>query len=253
MHAMTVPPTRAWTLERTDRRFHFTYGPAATMFAESGPFRVRRHQHPAWKIVLAPAGGAEVGYDGHRTVAASGVIVPPQLAHTCTVSSAYVALFLDPWALAPGTGPVCLDETETRRVLAALGRPGPGAGLDAARAEITALTTAGAPLDPRVAQAVREITRTGSTATIGMAAAQVGYSPPRLRTLVRDRVGIPLARLRLWARLRTAMAGLPAESAAAAAASAGFADQAHFTRTARTLTGRTPSEILRPPTAGAPA
>jgi hypothetical protein len=78
---MTVPPTRAWTLERNDRRLHFASGPAATMFAESGAFRVRPHRHPAWKIVLALGGGVEVGYGGNRTVAAAGVIVPPQMAH----------------------------------------------------------------------------------------------------------------------------------------------------------------------------
>ncbi|WP_435855468.1 hypothetical protein [Streptomyces malaysiensis] len=66
-------------------------------------------------------------------------------------------------------------------------------------------------------------------------------------------MGIPLPRLRLWAMLRSAMTELPAESAAAAAAFAGFADQAHLTRTARTLAGRIPSEILRPGASGAPA
>nr|WTB28771.1 hypothetical protein OG781_03725 [Streptomyces sp. NBC_00830] len=52
--------------------------------------------------------------------------------------------------------------------------------------------------------------------------------------------------LRQWARLRVAVAELPRESAAAAAAFAGFADQANFTRTARRLLGRTPSSITRP-------
>lgn len=125
------------------------------MFAESGAFRVRPHRHPAWKIVLALGGGVEVGYGGNRTVAAVGVIVPPQLAHTCAVSSAYVALFLDPWELALGTGPTRLNETATHRVLAALDHPGPGADLDAARAELATLAGAGTPLDSRVAHAVR--------------------------------------------------------------------------------------------------
>ncbi|WHX24491.1 helix-turn-helix domain-containing protein [Streptomyces malaysiensis subsp. malaysiensis] len=98
-----------------------------------------------------------------------------------------------------------------------------------------------------------EVTRRGSTATIGAVAAQIGLSQPRLRTLVRHWVGIPLPRLRVWAMLRTAMTELPAESAAAAAAFAGFADQAYLTRTARTLAGRIPSEILRPGASGAPA
>ncbi|WP_145881993.1 helix-turn-helix domain-containing protein [Streptomyces sp. BK340] len=77
--------------------------------------------------------------------------------------------------------------------------------------------------------------------------ADVGLSPPRLRALVHASVGVPLARLRQWARLRVAVAELPRESAASAAAVAGFADQAHFTRTARSLLGRTPASIGRSP------
>lgn len=208
---------------------------------------------PGWKIVLAPGGGAEVGYVGDRTAAATGVVVPPQPAHTCTVSPAYVVLFLDPWERALGTGPAALDETAPRRVLAALGRPGPGADLDAARAELRRLAGGSAPLDPRVAHAVRQVTRAGSTPRVGAVAVRVGLSPSRLRMPVRDGVEVPLPRLPLWAVLHAAMAEPPAESAACAAAFAGFADQAHLTRTARTHAGRTPSGILRPKaSAGSP-
>ncbi|MFJ5031068.1 helix-turn-helix domain-containing protein [Streptomyces sp. NPDC088560] len=70
-------------------------------------------------------------------------------------------------------------------------------------------------------------------------------SAARLRALVRRDVGIALAGLRRWGRLRAAIAGLPAGPAALAAATAGFADQAHLTRTARDFIGRTPAS-LRP-------
>ncbi|MEV2272631.1 helix-turn-helix domain-containing protein [Nonomuraea africana] len=69
-------------------------------------------------------------------------------------------------------------------------------------------------------------------------------SPPPLRRL-RAEVGIPLVRLRQWARLRSAIAHLSGHHVAQAAAAAGFADQAHLTRTARGLLGRTPSSIRR--------
>jgi AraC-like DNA-binding protein len=249
VHAMIVVPTRVWALEQNDRRLDFASGPDATMFAESRAFRVALHRHPAWKVVLPLGGHGEVGHGGGRTVAADGVIVPPQLAHTCATSSAYVALFLDPWMPRPDLGPAQLGESETRRILAALGRTDrPDADLSAAYAALIALTGAGVPLDPRAAHAVREITRAGSDALIGAVAAEVGLSPVRLRALMRTSVGIPLTRLRQWARLRVAIADLPRESAAAAAALAGFADQAHLTRTARHLLGRTPSSIGRCPT-----
>ncbi|MHC5262644.1 helix-turn-helix domain-containing protein [Streptomyces sp. UC4497] len=96
-----------------------------------------------------------------------------------------------------------------------------------------------------MAHAVRECTSTDPRADIEAIAADVGLSPPRMRALVRASVGIPLVRLRQWSRLRAAIAGLPGESVAAAAASAGFSDQAHLARTARRLIGRAPASIAR--------
>ncbi|MGA4846131.1 helix-turn-helix domain-containing protein [Streptomyces sp. G5(2025)] len=239
-------PTRAWELEQNDRRLVFVSGSEATLFAETRAFSVTRHCHPAWKVVLPIGGHVEVGVSGRRTTAAAGVIVPPQLAHTCAASSSYVALFIDPWMLRPEPGLTCLDNAAARRLRAALGHadlPDTGADLAAAKAELTALTGAGHSLDPRVAHAIQESTRADPHAHIGAIAAEVGLSPPRMRALVRTAVGIPLVRLRQWSRLRTAIAGLPDESVAAAAASAGFADHAHLARTARTLLGRAPASI----------
>ncbi len=241
-------PRRAWELEQNDRRLVFVCGPEATLFAETRAFSVTRHRHPAWKVVLPIDGHVEVGTDGARVTSADGVLVPPQLAHTCAASASYVALFIDPWALRPELGLTRLDATTARRIRAALGPgglPGAGADLAAAAAELTARTGAGHPLDPRVAHAIRESTRADahSAARIGAVAADAGLSPPRLRALVRTAVGIPLVRLRQWSRLRVAVAALPGESVAAAAAVAGFADQAHLARTARALLGRAPASV----------
>lgn len=204
-----------------------------TMFAESDAFRVTEHRHPAWKIVL-PLGG-RVAVNG--TVADGGAVVPPQLTHACDVTSGYIALFLDPWELAPGAS--FLGHAAAGRVMAALG---PSHDLAAARAELVRVRGGGEPPEPRVARAVRALTDADQ---IGTLAAGLSISAPRLRSLVRTQVGIPLARLRQWTRLRAALAELPANgTAAATAAAAGFADQAHFTRTARALLGRTPSEVL---------
>lgn len=235
---MIVLPGRAWTLERNDRRLEFVRGSAAFLFAESAPFAVTRHRHPAWKVVLPLGGRVEVRPHG----AAAGVIVPPQFDHTCAVSSGYVALFLEPWQLAPADGPIPLGPAEVGRVLAALGGTGAGADLEAAVTEISALAGPGAALEPRVARAVD---RLGFSTSIGDVATDVGLSTPRLRTLVRDSIGIPLTRLRQWAKLRVAVTDIAHNTAAVAAADAGFADQAHLTRTARRLLGRTPGELLR--------
>jgi AraC-like DNA-binding protein len=51
--------------------------------------------------------------------------------------------------------------------------------------------------------------------------------------------------VRMWQRLRTAMLSPPDKPIALAAADAGFADQAHLTRTARRLVGQTPAAWRR--------
>lgn len=235
----------------------FASDPNGAMFAETGAFSVTAHRHPVWKVVLSPDGLVGTGLSGKRPVTSAGVIVPPRLVHTASASSSYTALFLDPWKLPPDLGLAHLDRAAVRRVLAALGPdavPGPDADLAAAAAavELNALTGAAHRLDPRVAHAIGECIRDTPPAEIGSIAADVGLSPARLRVLVRTSVGVPLVQLRMWARLRAAVAALPGSTVAAAAAAAGFADQAHLARTARSLLGRTPASMGQPPVCRVP-
>ncbi|MFE5894752.1 helix-turn-helix domain-containing protein [Streptomyces sp. NPDC056462] len=241
---------RAWALEQNDRRIVFASGTELTMFAESRPFRVAQHRLPAWKAVLPSGGHAELLQPGKPMVAAPGLIVPPQLAHTCAATSPYIALFIDSWLLPSCPGPIRLDTGEVRRLLAALGTTdsnGPGTCVDLAAgyAELQALAGCPTPLDPRVAHAVHLCTLRDTDMPITSIATEVGLSAARLRALVRQDVGIALTRLRRWGRLRTAIADLAGSSAALAAATAGFADQAHLTRTARDFLGRTPVSLRR--------
>ncbi|MGW3199058.1 helix-turn-helix domain-containing protein [Streptomyces sp. NPDC001118] len=247
---MMIRSPHAWELEQNDRRIVFAAGTEATMFAESRPFRVSRHLLPAWKAVLPLGGHAELAQPGWHLTAAAGLIVPPQLSHLCAATSPYVALFIDSWLLPSCPGLIRLDAGEVRRLLAALGTAdsdGPGIHVDLAAgyAELRAVTGNPAPLDPRVAHAVHVCMLRDPDMPLASVASEVGLSAPRLRALVRQDVGITLARLRRWGRLRTAIAGLPDGTAALAAATAGFADQAHLARTAGDFIGRTPAS-LRP-------
>lgn len=229
-----IQPLRAWRIEQGDRRLEFASGHGVTVFAESGAAAVTRHRHPAWKVVLPVGGQATVG-----TLCAAGMLVPPQLAHTCATSSPFVAVFLDPWRVRRGLGLTRLEQPTVRRLLHAL-----GAELDLAAVsqELAAITGPAPAIDPRVAHALDHC---GQATRLDTLAAEVDVSPPRLRALVHATVGIPLMRLRQWQRLRTAVAALPGGPIATVAAAAGFADQAHLTRSARRLIGRTPAS-LRP-------
>ncbi|WP_026120867.1 helix-turn-helix domain-containing protein [Nocardiopsis potens] len=243
---------RTWALERNDRRSALAAGAEMTVYAEDGGFGVGRHKGPAWKVVLGRGGPVEALLGGGRRggrggrVGGAGIIVPPETGHLCTAAGAFTAFFVDPWLLRPAAGPVPLDRDEVRRLLAALGPPGGAPDTSAAFAELTRVTGAGAPLDPRVEYAVgasMSMRAAGEAGRIGAIAADVGLSPVRLRALVGASVGVPLVRLRSWARLRWAIGRLADGSAADAAAEAGFADQAHFTRTAGGLLGRTPGSL----------
>lgn len=246
-----LPLSPAWTLERNDRRLFYAAGAEAAIFGESAGSRVTRHRHPVWKVVLPMGGLAWIG-QGARSIPAAALIVPPELAHTCAATSAYVALFIDPILIRPDLGLVSLDPAAARRLRAALG---PG-GIDGSRGtpdlaaaydELIALTGAAPSIDARVEHAVRRSMLPGHDTSLHALAAEVNLSAPRLRTLVRSSVGVPLVRLRQWGRLREAIAVLPGRSVAQAAADAGFADQAHLARTARSLLGRTPVSLSVPP------
>ena len=79
----------------------------------------------------------------------------------------------------------------------------------------------------------------GSVAT---AATRCGVSPARLRALASEQLGVPLAKLVLWHKVKTAsQALLGGSSLSAAAAAAGFADQAHLTRSMGNVLGITPA------------
>ncbi len=77
------------------------------------------------------------------------------------------------------------------------------------------------------------------------AARHVGLSPRQLRRLFDAEVAIPFRRYVLWRRLRRAsLAAHHGYDLTGAAAVAGFADSAHFSRTFRRTFGLSPSEIL---------
>ena len=98
-------------------------------------------------------------------------------------------------------------------------------------------------LDPRLVLALN--TLADSTIALPSLAAQVGLSPQRLRVLAQQQLGMPLARWRVWTRLRRAAEALQGgQSLADAAITAGFADQAHLTRQMREMMGLTPAVLL---------
>lgn len=107
----------------------------------------------------------------------------------------------------------------------------------------------GPPLEPRVTHALRLVrSDDGKLITLAALAEAVGLSAERLRHLVREQVGMPFSRYRLWLRLGDAVeAILAGASFTDAAHAAGFADSAHLARAFRQAFGDSLSGRLLDP------
>lgn len=105
---------------------------------------------------------------------------------------------------------------------------------------------AAAPLDPRIARAVRRLRATPSVVhPVAELAADARLSASRFQHLFADQLGLPPRRLRLWLMLREAVRrAAQGASLTMAAIEAGFADSAHFANTFRSSLGLAPSTLL---------
>ena len=244
----------AWRLER-DRR--------QVTFASCTQFRVltdtestalsTMHAHPAWALLVPTDGGSLTVIAGDTSrVHDDGVLIPPRTWCQTATTGPHVALYLDA-SLASGPA-TC---AQPQRVPAAIARRmlesfavDSSVDFTSAIADLDPSFVRRRSIDPRLAYAIDALP---DACRLDVLAAEIGMSPSRLRALVLDTIGVPLTQLRLWSRLTRAIALLPYSSTADAAASAGFADQAHLTRTSRRFLGRTPAELspgsleLRPP------
>jgi len=243
----------SWRLERDDRAVTFASCGEISVFTDTASTLMSSaHAHPAWTL-LVPVDGGRVTLlaDGKGRVDDDGFLIPPRTWHRVKTEGPHVAVYLEAsMAARPKTErPRRIPTTVARRMLDSLAVD---SGIDPSSA-IADLDTSFQhlrPVDPRVTAVIDALP---GGLRLDVLAAEIGMSPSRLRAVVHDAVGVPLTQLRLWSRLGHALALLPYGSAADAAATAGFADQAHFTRTARRFMGRTPAELsprnlsLRPP------
>ena len=82
--------------------------------------------------------------------------------------------------------------------------------------------------------------------SIGALSARVHLSPSRFAHLFKKVVGVPVRRYVLWLKLRRALdLALAGDSLTTAALSAGFADSAHVSRSARSMLGVAPEFLFR--------
>ena len=192
------------------------------------------HRHAAFQIVIGISYAAAVVDASdvrHRAVA---LVVPPMQQHCLLATPDVLTYFVEPHCafadrLRQDYGNAITAAPELRDLSEDDVRPLGGRRSDE--------------LDPRLVLALNTLADSGIP--LPSLAAQVGLSPQRLRALARQQLGMPLARWRVWSRLRRAAEALQGgQSLADAAITAGFADQAHLTRQMREMMGLTPAALL---------
>ncbi len=98
-----------------------------------------------------------------------------------------------------------------------------------------------APIDSRLLKALAFLDQHAAHDAVAAASEHCGLSPSRLRALAQNQFGVPLSKLLLWKKVRRAFFAMGRGSSLADAAyEAGFADQAHLTRTMADVIGLTP-------------
>jgi AraC-like DNA-binding protein len=102
-------------------------------------------------------------------------------------------------------------------------------------------------MDARIAHALNDLdVEAGVDTSAERAARRVGLSSSRFQHLFADEVGVPFRRFRVWQRLRRAIGEIvDGSNFTDAAHTAGFADQAQFSRAFRQAFGASASPSLR--------
>ncbi|MEV0148265.1 MULTISPECIES: AraC family transcriptional regulator [unclassified Nonomuraea] len=192
------------------------------------------HRHAAFQIAVAiegDVGMVDSSETCHRAVA---LVVPPMVRHRMLATTDLRVFFVEPQ---------CAYADRLRERYG----PGIGAAPELRRLSDDDVRRAGArpsgELDPRLLAAMDALV--DGSGSMQDLAVRVGLSSQRLRALAHSQLGMPLARWRVWARLRRAVEALRAgRTLAEAAAMSGFADQAHLTRWTREMMGLTPAVLL---------
>jgi AraC-like DNA-binding protein len=191
------------------------------------------HRHAAYQIAIAVAGEVAILDAAGSCHRAAALVVSPMTRHQMLTTAEVLTYFIEPQ---------CAFADRLRD------RPGitPANDLADLREQDIgpAAAVASGALDARLVAAMATGQQDWHRSMPNLAL-HVGISPQRLRALALQQLGMPLTRWRVWARLRRAAEAIgEGQTLAGAAATAGFADQAHLSRWMREMMGMTPSAVL---------
>jgi AraC family transcriptional regulator of arabinose operon len=207
----------------------------------------RRHAHAAVQCVFSASG--VVLLDSEDTVFSGAAwLIRSGVAHCLNPTTGLVLVLIEPQSRlattllqAVGEGPIVALPGELTDLMA------DAASSDELLRALERRAAAGRPqVDRRILRALDNLDVIHGRNPALTAALHAGISPSHLRALCREHFGVPFSKLLLWRKVRRAFIALSLErSLADAAAEAGFADQAHLTRTMTEVVGLTAGEAAR--------
>jgi AraC-like DNA-binding protein len=223
------------------------------------------HSHNALQITIDLQAGRFTLRRGTAQSEVNGAVIKPNVPHHVVSSDAWRAVLLldaqtvyaqrisQRFAAADGVGELADDDLAFCReqLVDFIGRALPIERADTAIGAVIDRLAGGierpATLDARIERALARIHQMeGRTLALSDLAAHVHLSESRLSHLFKQEIGIPLQRYLLWYKVaQTAFSIGRGMSLTDAAIDAGFADNAHFSRTFRAMFGITPSQILK--------
>ncbi len=213
----------------------------------------KRHRHWAHQITIGLQGPVTILTEQH-SITALGVFIRAGNQHRLNACEA-ISLYIDPTSnlagqllaeIGPSAGITTLPEKTTARLLAAFPTQ---SQLDQAITRVAGIHGAYVPASSEidnVRSALEAGLRDGTTVDRAMLAALVERSPSRFSHWFREQTGMPLRSYRKWLRLVLALeCAASGRSLIDAAMTAGFSDQAHFSRAVSEAFGITPKALIQ--------
>lgn len=246
------------TVDRVpERRWRGTLVLGSGLVVYDGPgASASTHRHDAVQLTVGVDQPVQMTRDG-RTTTAGAVAVASGADHGLVTVGRTIVVLVEP-ASSVGQVFATFARAHSDEDLAdTLPQTPPGEPVDPealsnwARRSLESLTGVGGSPDvsgirPVTEQLISYVNRNlAGTPRLNDAAGAIGVSPRHLRRIIGRDLGMPFPRYVLWRRLGMAVLAVRGGSdLTTAAATAGFADSAHFSRVFRSMFGITPSDVL---------
>lgn len=222
------------------------FGPSWAIFrgqaADNTP-----HAHAAIQIVLGDCGDVTiVSVDGGEWTG-TGFAIRPLVEHSLAPVGDVTLLYIEPQSPLAFQVADAIGDADIAAIDPSILSFNPGQSPRQWSADLELLAPpGGAVIDRRLLTALTLLADEPAGRSIGGTALACDLSESRLRTLARIQLGLPLSTWLIWRKLeRAARALQDGETLSNAAASGGFADQAHLARAMRRMFGITPRTAQR--------